>query len=259
MSIRIGSVPFMNARPLVRWFGTDEGKRSGFELVEAPPTQLARMLEEGEITLALTSSFALFQHPDYRYVPGISIAGLGAIKSVRAFSRLPFGMIHSCAMDTSSLTSVALLTILLDEVYNSHPQKLSLPPDLPSMLDQADAALLIGDPGLLADGRGMQTLDLGEAWRKHTRLPFVYALWIGKQETITRDVIDTLQTAKEYGLTKFNEIAQEEAERLNCPQALCYQYVSEVLNYDLGEEHLQGLDLFHEKCRQHALLSESGE
>ena len=125
MSIRIGSVPYLNEKPLTRWFShTDAGRASGVEVVYAVPSELARMLQAGEIAAALVSSFEYFRTPGYAVVPGISISGQDDIESVRAFARVPWRKIESLALDTSSLTSAALLKILLAE-------QLELPPRLP--------------------------------------------------------------------------------------------------------------------------------
>jgi chorismate dehydratase len=253
-NITIGSVPYLNARPLVRWFATEEGRKSGVTVVEAPPSQLAKMLERSEIAVALVSSFVSFQHPEYQYVPGVSISGQDEIRSVRAFARTPFSGIQTCAMDTSSLTSVALLSILLAEVHHVYPQRIALPPDLPSMLAAADAALLIGDPGMLADGSGLQVMDLGEAWRRHTTLPFVYALWLGKPACVDNRIIDALQTAKAYGLTQFDQLSYEESVRLNCPQELCYSYLQDIMDYELDHGELAGLETFRSKSQSLGLL-----
>jgi chorismate dehydratase len=253
-SVLIGTVPYLNGKPLTRWFQTEEGKASGIEVVEAVPSHLAHMLAQGEIAAALVSSFDSFQHAEYAIVPGVSISGQGEIKSVRVFSHLPFSMIQSIAMDSSSLTSVALVTILLDELYNSHPQKLSMRPDLDSMLASADAALLIGDHGMLADGKGLEVLDVGKAWRKLTGLPFTYAVWLGRPENVTPELTTALQTAREYGLTQLDAIAEEEAERLGCSYQICYDYLANVMDYNLEDEHYQALALFKEKCHSHGLV-----
>ena len=255
--IVIGSVPYLNAKPLIRWFDTPEGRLSGIDVIEAPPAQLARMLEAGEIAVALVSSFEWFRRPELTYVPGVSISGQDEIKSVRAFSPLPFGMVQTVAMDTSSLTSVALLTILLAEVYDNHPQHLAMPPDLTEMLAQADAALLIGDPGMLAVATDLQTLDLGEAWRKHTGLPFVYALWLGRPESVTPQVADALQTAKAYGYTQMEAVAAQEAQRLGVETDVCYDYVTRIMDYNLDATLLKGLDTFREKVFANNLLGSS--
>lgn len=251
----IGSVPYLNAKPLIRWFDTEAGKRSGYQVIEATPSVLAQMLEKGEISLALVSSFFWFTHPQYKFIEDVSISGQSEIRSVKAFSRLPFGMVQSVAMDTSSLTSVALLLILLDEVYDSHPQRLYHPPDLKAMLAVADAALLIGDPGMLAKERGLKVLDLGEAWRRHTGKPFVYALWVGMPEDVDEEARQILQEAKEYGLTQLEAIADEEAVRLQYPVSLCRDYLTSVMDYNLDAPLREGLELFRRKCAEHGLLS----
>ncbi len=255
--IVIGSVPYLNAKPLIRWFDTPEGKASGIEVIEAPPSQLAIMLEADEIAVAMVSSFESFRRPSFTYVPNVSISGQDEIKSVRAFSQVPFSMVQSVAMDTSSLTSVALLTILLAEVYNVHPQHLAMKPNLQEMLAVADAALLIGDKGMLANDKNLEVLDLGRAWRRHAGLPFVYALWLGKPENVTPQVCDALQIAKAYGLTKLDEIATEEAKRLGCSYAVCYDYVTNVMDYEMGDEHVRALAMFKEKVFANNLLGSS--
>jgi predicted solute-binding protein len=166
-------------------------------------------------------------------------------------------MIHSMAMDSSSLTSVALLTIILAEVHNVHPQHLAMAPNLDTMLAAADACLLIGDNGMLARANGLNILDLGSAWRRLTGLPFVYALWLGKPERMSDKLVDALRTAKEYGATQFESIAIDEAKRLNCPVEVCLDYVSNVMDYGLEEGHLRGLETFREKVYANNLLGQS--
>ncbi len=256
MSIRIGSVPYLNEKPLTRWFWhTDAGRASGVEVAYAVPSELARMLQSGEIAAALVSSFEYFRTPGYAVVPGISISGQDDIESVRAFARAPWRKIESLALDTSSLTSAALLRILLAEQLDSYPAFLHAAPDLDSMLAQADACLLIGDKGMLADGRGLNVLDLGHAWRRLTRLPFVYAVWMGKEANLTPHLIQSLTTAKAWGLTQTEAIAEEEARRIGATVRQCRHYLMDVMDYDLGEEHLRALEMFGAKARAQQLLS----
>jgi len=256
MATLIGSVPYLNARPLIKWFETDEGLASGIEVIEDTPSRLARMLVEGRLDAALVSTFASFQRPDFIVLPGVSISGQGEIKSVRAFSHIPFAVIQSVAMDTSSLTSVALLKILLAEAYNAHPESINADPDLSAMLNVADAALLIGDPGMLADGRGLRVLDLGESWRRHAGLPFTYAVWLCRPDRVSGSLIEALQIAKEYGINHANSIAQEQAQKLGCSHRMCYDYITEVMDYELGDEHMEAIATFHRKCRLHGLLAQ---
>lgn len=255
MTIRIGSVPYLNEKPLTRWFSrTDAGRESGIEVVYAVPSQLARMLADSEIGAALVSSFEYFRTPGYAIAPGVSISGQGDIESVRAFAKLPWRKVESLALDTSSLTSVALLKILLAEQLDSYPAFLHAAPDLDAMLAQADACLLIGDKGMLADGTGLNIVDVGHGWRRLTGLPFVYAVWLGKPENITPHLVDALATAKAWGLTQLDAIAAEEAERIGTTARKCRHYLTEVMDYDLGEEHQEALALFGAKAYRQQLL-----
>jgi chorismate dehydratase len=257
MSILIGSVPYLNEKPLTRWFShTDEGKASGIEVLYAVPSELARLLASGEIAAALVSSFEYFRTPGYVIAPGVSISGQDEIESVRAFARVPWRKIESLALDTSSLTSVALLKILMAEYLDSHPAFLQAAPDQVAMLAQADACLLIGDKGWLADDTGLLTLDLGHAWRRHTGLPFVYAVWLGRAEKLTSHLTQSLTTAKAWGLTQFDEIAQEESARIGTTVARCRHYLADVMDYDLGDEHIQALEMFGEKAWANRLLTD---
>src|SRR3569833_116266 len=132
----IGCVPYLIEKPLTRWFiHTDVGKNSGIEVIYAVPSELASMLAKGEIAAALVSSFEYLRTPGYKVVPGVSISGQDEILSVRAFSRIPWRATQSVALDTSSLTSSALLKILLADQYDSHPAFVNHKPNLDAMLD----------------------------------------------------------------------------------------------------------------------------
>ena len=135
------------------------------------------MLREGELDVANCSIFESFQNPDITIIPNISISAYGAVKSVRLFSRVPLSDIRSVALDSSSLTSAALIQILLAELHGIEPRYKNFPPDLELMLDACDAGLLIGDLKLFDFHDGTQEYDLGQDWLELTGLPFVYAAW----------------------------------------------------------------------------------
>lgn len=255
MSITLGSVPYLNEKPLTRWFAhTDEGRNSGIKVIYAVPSALAVMLAAGEIEAALVSSFEYLQTPGYQIVPNVSISTRDEVLSVRAFARLPWRLVQTVALDTSSLTSSALLKVLLADLYHAYPAYIHQPPNLETMLAAADAGLLIGDAGMLAIDEGLYTLDLGAAWRQLTGLPFVYACWIGREDVLTPGLIETLQAAKAWGLTQLEPIAGEQADLLGCPVSLCSRFLSDIMDYDLGEEELAGFQEFGDRCFHHQLL-----
>jgi chorismate dehydratase len=252
----IGCVPYLNAKPIIAWFHTPAGEEAA-EVRYEVPSLLAELLERREITTGLLSSFEIFKRPDAVVVPGVSISSSGPVKSVRLFSKVPFEQINRVALDQSSLTSNALAQIVLPELYGVQAYYEPRPPQLEAMLTEFDAGLLIGDPGMSTLGEGLHILDLGEAWLKLTGLPFVWAVWLANEEQITRPLIQALQEARAYGESRMEIIAQHESNRLNWPELVCQEYLCEIMNYALEENHLSALETFQHLCKKHSLIEEA--
>jgi chorismate dehydratase len=250
---KIGCVPYLNAKPLIDWFHSGECD-SDAKVSYAVPSELARGLETGELDVALVSTFELFKNPSLRLVQDISISADGPVKSVRLFSRVPFDQITSVALDTSSLTSTALVRILLSEMYGLSPRFVAHPPDISAMLRACDAGLLIGDLKLF-DTPATHVLDLGEAWRSHTGLPFVYAAWLARDEMTAAAVACTLIRAKEWGVARLPELSVKWSQRLDLSLERVENYLQNVMIYGLDERLLAGLDLYREKCIRHGLVA----
>ncbi len=255
MTLRIGTVPYLNAKPLIDWFHSGECEED-VKLTFAVPSFLARMLREGELDVANCSIFESFQNPELTIIPNISISAYGEVKSVRLFSRLPLSDIRSVALDSSSLTSAALIQILLAELHGIEPRYKNFPPDLEEMLDACDAGLLIGDLKLFDFHDGTQEYDLGQAWLKLTGLPFVYAAWQARNDSDLIAVSDILTKAKNWGLARLPDIASKWALKFKLPEDRCEDYLLNVMNYDLTPEQMKGLRLFQRKCHEHGLVNE---
>lgn len=239
----IGSVPYVNAAPLVRWFETESGRRWG-EVRYAAPSVLARWLERREVDVALVSSVEWFRRPETRFVPGLAIASDGEVLSVRLFSRVPFEAIRTVALDTSSLTSSALTRILLEHVYGIRPEYRSHPPNLQAMLRECDAGLLIGDAGMTAALPDGYVLDLGQAWRDWTGLPFVWAVWLANPDASLEALTEVMHEAYAWGARNLPGIVRREAERTGMPLPLVARYLQEVMVYRIDARFLEGLERF---------------
>lgn len=255
MSLRptIGCVPYLNARPLIAYFETAEGAEAA-NLVLAPPSELARMIETGDVDVALASSFFVLERPEFVVVPATGISSQGYVESVRMFSKKPFDQIESLALDKSSMTSNALAQIVLKERYGVSPDVAIFGPDLEEMLESCDAAVLIGDAGMSSEGGELQILDMGAVWNEMTGLPFVWALWIGQSRTVTNAVVELLSFAKKYGSERIEEVARSESERLGITYSRALRYLAEVIDYDLTDRHWSGLAHFAILCRKHGLI-----
>lgn len=255
--LKLGSVPYLNARPLTDWFTeTEAGRAVGASVEFILPSQLAPRLEPGDFAAGLVSAVAWVRRPQLRYAPGISVACDGPVRSVRVFSQVPIEQIKRVALDTSSLTSVTLTRIILEERFGLRPEYTAMAPDLDSMLAEHDAALLIGDKGYCDYDKSLLALDLGEIWKDWTNLPFVFALWIGRPDLLTDTLCSHLLTAKEWGTAHLDDVArrraQEHGESLERAQA----YFSHAIVYDLGAREEAGLKLFAQKVHAHGLFGD---
>ena len=252
MTLRIGCVPYLNAKPLIDWFHSPE---CDFDAVISyePPSLLARRLREGALDVGLVSTFELFQNRDLRMLPAISISADGPVKSVRLFSKVPFGQIKTVALDTSSLTSTALIRILLGEIYGIRPEYTSHPPDLTGMLQDHDAGLIIGDLRLF-ESPAEYLMDLGEAWKALTGMPFVYAAWLAIPGVAER-ALAPLQKARDWGAARLPELSEKWSRELALPLERVQDYFYNVMQYDLDSAKLAALDRYHRYCIKYGLIS----
>ena len=253
MRLRIGSVPYLNAKPLVDWFHSGRCNED-VEVIYAVPSLLAQMLRDDRLDVANVSIFEGLQNPALRLVPDISISANGAVKSVRLFTKVPLPQIRSVALDTGSLTSSALIRILLKESFGLEPVYTHHAPHLGDMMNRCDAALLIGDLKLFDLQIGMTVYDLGKGWLDLTGLPFVYAGWLAREDRASAVMTEMLTRAKMWGTERLDELAAKWAIRMDLPLDRCRDYLLNVMNYDLSSENWRGLKLFQEKCFAHGLV-----
>ncbi len=243
--IRLGAVSYLNAKPLYHRLAE---YAPGVSLTMDVPSRLADRLAAGELDVALIPSVEYLRGAasGYEILPGFAIAARGAVRSVKLFSRVPFGRVERLAMDVGSRTSQALTLIWLDAAHGVRPGQVEpLPMGVPALESTADAVLVIGDRAMkVPDAPFHAVVDLAEAWRGLTGLPFVFALWVARAGVDLGDLPDTLGRCKAEGLARAGDLAATYGPRLGLDVATCYDYLTRVLSYDLGEPELAGLRRF---------------
>lgn len=210
---RVGSVPYVNAAPLVWWF---EQEGSPVDVVYAVPSELPALLQSGEVDCILVSSIYALTHPNSALAGEVGIVSDGPVQSVRILSTVPPAHIKTLALDESSMTSNLLAQIVLKYQFDVQPTLTKLPPNLDQMLDVCDACVLIGDKGLEASGEGLHILDLGECWKELTSLPFLWAGWVGSTD-LDLALVPHLQRALEE--SGFGKVVDPERQELVCQWA----------------------------------------
>jgi chorismate dehydratase len=243
--LRLGVVSYLNAVPTVHGLGSDRR----FLVEPDVPARVAARLHAGEVDLGLIPSIEYaFGH--YAIVPGVAVTSRGPVRSVLLFHKGRMDGIRRVALDASSRTSVALGKILLRERLGREPEYVVRPPDVPAMLNDADAALVIGDVALDWEGPE-ERLDLGEEWWRATGLPFVYAFWAGPPGPVTPDHVAALQEAMARGQSSVSQIAASYNGHGRSRPAAYEAYLRDNIVYALGEDEQAGLREFYR--RAHAL------
>jgi len=245
MRIRISLVDYLNAAPL-GWALLHGPFRDHFEVVPAPPSGCADQLARGEVDAGLIPSIEYQRIPGLAIVPQISIAALNRVRSVVLVRPHGKEELRSVALDHNSRTSAVLVKLWLELKMRLRPEYLPHSPQLPQMLMKCDAALVIGDAALKIPPAEYQIADLGEAWHGWQGKPFVFAIWACRQNAALPGwLTGALNEAKSWGLSRRAEIAEDYSRRLALPVAMLREYLSDNVDYELQEEHLEGMARFY--------------
>jgi predicted solute-binding protein len=240
---RVSVVSYLNTAPLV--WGMQHGEQRGlFDLSFAIPAECADRLESRLADIGIVPAVEL-NRQKLEIIRGAGIACHGPVRSIFLISKVPYGEIRRLAADSTSRTSVALSRVILARKYGVRPEVRSHAPHLPSMLETADAALIIGDAALALDPADLpfQVLDLGEEWVRMTGLPMVFAVWAARAEFPKQDPTPFLDSMR-FGLAHIDDIARSEHAKLGISEDLARSYLKNNIVFELGEREYAGLSAF---------------
>jgi chorismate dehydratase len=251
----LGVVPYLNALPLYRPLET-----SGTSILRVVPAQLCTRLDNGECDAAIMPVFDYFRGVGESIISDACIGCDGPVRSVLMFHRGPVEQLKRVAVDSSSHSSVALLRVLLVDAYGVQPEFITHPPDLPAMLKQADAALLIGDKALeaaLEYSDELNVFDLGEEWKKLTGLPFVFAAWISRRGLPQNEAAElgrVLSLARDKGLQNLPQIVYDNPIETRLSPAQVEDYLRHAVSFYLTDDHRSAIEEFERRCQQYNLV-----
>jgi chorismate dehydratase len=249
MTFRIASVSFLNARPLIHGLDRDPRVRLMLDV----PSRLLDLLRDDRADVALLPVIDYQRLDGLTIIPAGGIGSDGATLTVRIFSRVPVDQIRSLACDPDSHTSVALARIILDRRHDLRPEfsDLSRATD-----DPTQARLLIGDKVVCEEPLGFpHQLDLGEAWKSLTGLPFVFATWMARSTTPDLPKLHRiLSDAKCRGLAEIGDIIRDHAEPRGWPHALARDYLTKHLQFHVGDRELESIRTFHRFAAEAGLI-----
>jgi chorismate dehydratase len=221
-----------------------------FDISYTVPSQCAAQLAAGTADIGIIPAAAYLTAPGLVILPGVAIASRQAVRSILLVSKVPLEKVRTVALDTSSLTSVALTKTLFARWWGGERTFHSMPPTIEQMLAEHDAGMVIGDPALQVDRSRYQTYDLAEEWLRLTGKPFVFAFWAVREQAASETTLDLgkiFQRSRDHGLETHNleHIAREWAPKLKLSKDAVKSYLTQNIHYDLDEACLDGLQLFY--------------
>jgi chorismate dehydratase len=263
--LRISAISYLNTAPLMWDFEHGDAGRH-FDLSYTLPSSCARALAEGTADIGIIPAAAYTQIPNLQILPEVAIASRRAVRSILLVSKIPVERIRTVALDTSSMTSVALTKVLFEKWLGGRRTYVSMAPDLERMLAEHDAGLLIGDPALQVDRSRYNTLDLAEEWIRFTGKPFVFAFWAVRaaalaESTSPSDLGAVFRESRDHGLQpiSLDRIATEWSAKLNVNEQDVRSYLTQNIHYQLDAECLDGLRLFYRYAAEIGALPHAPE
>jgi len=249
--LRISAISYLNTAPLM-WDFEHGDVGSEFDIAYTLPSACAHSLEAGTADIGIVPAAAYASVPGLMVLPGVAIASRRPVRSILLVSKRPLEQVRTVALDTSSMTSVALTKVLFEKWLGGGRSFTPMAPVIDKMLAEHDAGLVIGDPALQIDRSRYFTLDLAEEWIRYTGKPFVFAFWAVRQESLREarqslDLAAVFQHSRDHGLepSSLDTIAREWAPRLGLKENDVRFYLTENIYYQLDGPCLEGLRLFY--------------
>jgi chorismate dehydratase len=280
--LRVSIVQYLNTAPLA-WGFTNGPLQGKYDLSFTVPSQCADDLRTGRADLAIIPAIEYQRIPDLAILPDMAIASKNQVRSLLIVAKNPIEQVKTFALDRSSRSTQALVRILCAEKWKIAPEFFEALPDLPEMLQQADAALLIGDPALriavgiekdswpsppgqtvcqaatlgITSSELLYVYDVVGEWRAFTELPAVLAVWAARREVATSEVTGDFIASRDFGLSRIGEISFQAAQDLELPQSTMESYLRRNIDFSLDLENRRGLELYFEYATKLGLIPQA--
>lgn len=265
--MRVGRIPYVNCYPV--YGAIDRGAVPlSADIVDGVPSALNKQMAAGALDVSVISAVEYARDASrYLLLPDLAISCDGPVRSVMLFAKRPASELSGrrVLVSRSSMTSVALLELLFENVWDARPSFVPADAELTDIArfgaDEHEARLVIGDAALrlgahLQDASSRDTLldtlgyryayDLGAEWKNWTDLPFVFAVWVAQRSADARAALDvhaSLIASRNWGLGHLEQLAAQAALATGVPKSACLTYLSD-LDYGLSYGHLAGLTEF---------------
>lgn len=264
----MGKISYINASPV--YYGLDNGLLPDWlEMLPDVPSALNQKILEGQIAVSpISAAFYAMNHRELLLLPDLSISCNGRVMSVILASRYPIeklsGKTVFLSMESASAASFLKMIFLQKGIFPNY--QTGRVHNIEMVLQQADAALIIGDAALTLPWHRKYEycFDLGKLWYDMTGLPFVFAVWVVRRSfadsnpSQVKKIHELLLSSKTMGYQHLDAIIEASAQKLNLSQDQISEYF-DLLFCDLDDKKITAMGLFFESLHQQGILSEKPE
>ena len=252
---QLAASSYLNTAPLI-WSFQHGNQRNIVQLVtDAAPARCADLLARGEVEAALVPIIEYQRIPEISVVANVCVGSHLAVRSVVLVSKHgDLDNVRRVALDTSSRTSQALVKIVFREFLNHEPDWESCGPDLQVMLENNDAALLIGDPAMKMPSQGLHVFDLASLWRRFTDTGFVFAMWMARADAVEAIRKVDFAGARDEGLEQIERIITQYESQVPLSREEIREYLTTNITFQVDESLEKGMRLYFELAKKHGLI-----
>ena len=252
---RVAASSYLNTAPLI-WSFIHGSQRAAVELfTDTAPARCAKMLANGEVDVALVPVIEYQRVSDILIIPDVCVGSRSAVRSVVLATKLNnLKKVKRVALDNSSRTSVALVKIIFREFLGFEPEWQTSRPDLKSMLQHSDAALIIGDPAMRIPRDQFRVFDLATLWHEFTGLGFVFAMWMARKDCVETIRAIDFAGARDEGLANIQQIASSYSNQIDLSEDEIRNYLTKNIVFTVDEEMQKGLTLYFKLATKHRLV-----
>ena len=237
---RVVAVSYLNTKPLLYGL-VRSGLQEELRMDLAIPSECARRLMAGEADIALMPVAVIPELPEAHVISDYCIGCDGKVATVAIYGDVPLEEMTAIYLDHHSRTSVMLTRLLLQEYWRKDVQLLQAEEGYIERIGGTVGGLVIGDRAIGLEERFAYDYDLGEAWKAHTGLPFVFAAWVARKP-LEPAFIERFNAALTDGLSHLPELQL----LLSSPHPSfsLEEYFTQCIRYRLDDRMREGMKRF---------------
>lgn len=239
--IKISAITYLNTKPFL--YGIMHNDL--IDLIDLSldvPSVCADKLIAGTVDLGIIPVAEISEIKGAEIVTDYCIACSGKVRTVVLASMVPLEEVEKIVLDYQSRTSVQLVRILVRDYWQIDPEWQNGEANyIEKDLNGTTAGVIIGDRVFEAEKQFPYIYDLGEAWKAHTGLDFVFACWVANKP-LESAFVEKFERALYDGIVHIPEVIAEY--QLRYPDYPFEEYFRENIFYHLDESKRKGMELF---------------